>query len=239
MYRVLFLFFIMLSNISHANKSDVIEQLLPYFPKISAEQIYESRLDGFYEVVVNEPRLDVLFMSYDGLYVIQGDVINLKTKSNLTLNKINSLRKEIIDTIEEKDKIVFKANNERYVVHVFTDVDCPYCARLHADMSMLNALGITVKYLASPLEQLHPQAQSSMEKIWCAEDRNQAIHNYKTQRILPKSVECENPVAQQLAIAKQLGVNGTPSVFFEDGTNIPGYQEPEILLQNIEQSHSQ
>ena len=111
MYRVLFLFFIMLSNISHANKSDVIEQLLPYFPKISAEQIYESRLDGFYEVVISDPRLNVLFISYDGLYVIQGDVINLKTKSNLTLNKINSLRKEIIDTIAEKDKIVFNANN--------------------------------------------------------------------------------------------------------------------------------
>ena len=239
MYRVLFLFFIMLSHISHANKPDVIEQLRPYFPSISAEQIKESQLDGFYEVVITNPRLDVLFISYDGLYVIQGDVINLVTKSNLTVNKINILRKEIIDTIAEKDKIVFKANNERYVIHVFTDVDCPYCAKLHADMSKMNALGITVKYLASPLEQLHPQAQSSMEKIWCAEDKNQAIHNYNIQRILPKSAECENPVAQQLAISKQLGVNGTPSIFFEDGTNMPGYQEPEILLQNIEQASSQ
>jgi thiol:disulfide interchange protein DsbC len=217
----------------------VIEQLRPYFPSISAEQIKESQLDGFYEVVITNPRLDVLFISYDGLYVIQGDVINLVTKSNLTVNKINILRKEIIDTIAEKDKIVFKANNERYIIHVFTDVDCPYCAKLHADMSKMNALGITVKYLASPLEQLHPQAQSSMEKIWCAEDKNQAIHNYKIQRILPKSAECENPVAQQLAISKQLGVNGTPSIFFEDGTNMPGYQEPEILLQNIEQASSQ
>ena len=106
-------------------------------------------------------------------------------------------------------------------------------------MAEMNFLGITVKYLASPLEQLHPQAQSAMEKIWCAENRNLALHNYKIQRILPVSKDCENPVAQQLSISKQLGVNGTPSIFLEDGTNIPGYQDPEELLQNIKQTLAQ
>ncbi len=239
MYRVFFLLLLVFSNFSHANKYDAIEQLLPYLPNISIEHLNDSQLDGFYEVLVTEPGLDVLFISHDGNYVIQGDVINLKTKSNLTMNKINFLKKEIIETIPENDKIIFQSNNERYVIHVFTDVDCPYCARLHADMPTLNALGITVKYLASPLAELHPQAQGIMEKIWCAEDKNLAIHNYKTQRVLPKSTTCNNPVAQQLAISKKLGVNGTPSIFFENGMNIPGYQEPEVLLQNIEQTNFQ
>jgi thiol:disulfide interchange protein DsbC len=30
----------------------------------------------------------------------------------------------------------------------------------------MNELGITVKYLASPLASLHPAAQGKMEKIW-------------------------------------------------------------------------
>ena len=106
-------------------------------------------------------------------------------------------------------------------------------------MEEMNSLGITIKYLASPLEQLHPQAQGTMEKIWCAENSNIAIHNYKTKRILPVSEDCENPVTQQLTISKQLGVNGTPSIFLEDGTNIPGYQDPEELLQNIKQTLAQ
>jgi len=106
-------------------------------------------------------------------------------------------------------------------------------------MNQMNDLGITVKYLASPLEQLHPKAQSAMEKIWCAEDRALAIHDYKTKRYLPDSPDCINPVAGQLAISKQLGVNGTPSIFFENGTNLPGYLPPNDLLNRILQTIAQ
>ena len=182
-----------------------------------------------------------MYISSDARYVLQGTVTDLVTMSNLSAIRINATRKQILDNIDENSKIVFEATNEQYIVHVFTDVDCPFCAKLHANMAEMNALGITIKYLASPLEQLHPQAQSAMEKIWCAENRNLAIHNYKTKTkpILPVSEDCDNPVAQQLAISKQLGVNGTPSIFLEDGTNIPGYQDPEELLQNIKQTLAQ
>ena len=106
-------------------------------------------------------------------------------------------------------------------------------------MQGMNALGITVKYLAAPIEQLHPNAQSAMEKIWCAEDTAIAMHNYKTNRYLPNSRDCINPVKEQLAISKQLGVNGTPSIFLENGSNIPGYQEPNELLNSILQAIAQ
>jgi thiol:disulfide interchange protein DsbC len=180
-----------------------------------------------------------MYISSDARYVLQGTVTDLVTMSNLSEIRINATRKQILDNIDENSKIVFEAVNEQYIVHVFTDVDCPFCAKLHNNMAEMNALGITIKYLASPLEQLHPQAQSAMEKIWCAENRNLALHNYKIQRILPVSEDCENPVAQQLAISEQLGVYSTPSIFLEDGTNIPGYKEPEDLLQNIKQTLAQ
>ena len=106
-------------------------------------------------------------------------------------------------------------------------------------MRQMNDLGITVKYLASPLEQLHPNAQSAMEKIWCAEDRELAMHNYKSKRYLPDSPDCINPVSDQLAISKQLGVNGTPSIFFENGTNLPGYLPPNDILNRILQTVAQ
>jgi len=78
-----------------------------------------------------------------------------------------------------------------------------------------------------------------MEEIWCAEDKAIALHNYKTKRDLPNSSDCINPVEEQLAISKQIGVNGTPSIFFENGINIPGYQEPDELLNGILQTIAQ
>ena len=235
MKKFLAITIIFITNIVFADVGMIVNKLKPYFPEIKAENISTAVLDGYYEVVLTNPWIDVMYISMDGKYVIQGAVTDLELMTNISTNRINSIKREILESIGDNDKIIFKAENEQYVVHIFTDVDCPYCAKLHADMQELNALGITVKYLASPLEQLHPNAQSAMEKIWCAEDRALAIHNYKTSRgrDLPDNPECVNPVAEQLAISKQLGVNGTPSIFFENGTNLPGYLPPNDVLNRI------
>ena len=228
-----------MTNSVIANVDTVFNQLKPFFPTITPENIKNSELDGFYEVVLTNPEIDVLYISLDGRYVIQGAITDIELMTNLSTKRINAERINILNSIDESNKIVFKAENEQYIVHVFTDVDCPYCAKLHSNMQGMNALGITVKYLAAPIEQLHPNAQSAMEKIWCAEDTAIAMHNYKTNRYLPNSSDCINPVEEQLAISKQLGVNGTPSIFLENGSNVPGYQEPNELLNSILQAIAQ
>ena len=236
MKKLILFSLIIITNSVIANVDTVFNQLKPFFPTITTENIKNSELDGFYEVVLINPQIDVLYISLDGRYVIQGAITDIELMTNLSTKRINSERINILNSIDENNKIVFKAENEQYIVHVFTDVDCPYCAKLHSNMQGMNALGITVKYLAAPIEQLHPNAQSAMEKIWCAEDTAIAMHNYKTNRYLPNSRDCINPVEEQLAISKQLGVNGTPSIFLENGSNIPGYQEPNELLNSILQA---
>ena len=239
MKKLILFSLIILTNSVIANVDTVFNQLKPFFPTITTENIKNSELDGFYEVVLINPQIDVLYISLDGRYVIQGAITDIELMTNLSTKRINSERINILNSIDENNKIVFKAENEQHIVHVFTDVDCPYCAKLHSNMKGMNALGITVKYLAAPIEQLHPNAQSAMEKIWCAEDTAIAMHNYKTNRYLPNSRDCINPVEEQLAISKQLGVNGTPSIFLENGSNVPGYQEPNELLNSILQAIAQ
>ena len=239
MKKFLAITLILLTNYALADVSVVVNKLKPFFPEIKTENISPSPLDGYYEVILTDPFIDVMYISTDGKYVIQGAVTDLELMTNISTNRINSIKLNILESINDSDKIVFKAKEEKYVINVFTDVDCPYCAKLHANMRQMNDLGITVKYLASPLEQLHPNAQSAMEKIWCAEDRELAMHNYKSKRYLPDSPDCINPVSDQLAISKQLGVNGTPSIFFENGTNLPGYLPPNDILNRILQTVAQ
>ena len=239
MKKFLAITLILLTNYALADVSVVVNKLKPFFPEIKAENISPSQLDGYYEVILTDPFIDVMYISIDGKFVIQGAVTDLELMTNISTNRINSIKLNILESISDSDKIVFKAKEEKYVINVFTDVDCPYCAKLHANMRQMNDLGITVKYLASPLEQLHPNAQSAMEKIWCAEDRELAMHNYKSKRYLPDSPDCINPVSDQLAISKQLGVNGTPSIFFENGTNLPGYLPPNDILNRILQTVAQ
>ena len=103
-------------------------------------------------------------------------------------------------------------------------------------MSKMNDLGITVKYLASPLASLHPTAQGKMQKIWCADDRVQAMDDYKINNVTPDVEDCKNPVAEQLKLSQKIGVNGTPAIFLSDGTSLPGYMPADKLLAKIKSS---
>jgi thiol:disulfide interchange protein DsbC len=44
---------------------------------------------------------------------------------------------------------------------------------------------------------------------------------------------CENPVAQQFQLGQALGVQGTPAMFLEDGTSLPGYVPAKRLAETI------
>ncbi len=233
MFKKILLALAIISTQSIANSDNIIKNLAPFFGKINAEDISKTPFKGVYEVLLRSP-IESVLVSSDGRYVIQGDVIDLTTRSKMpTSKKINQLKKSLLDGINDKDKIIFKAKNEKYAINAFTDVDCPFCRKLHTEVPKMNKLGITIKYLASPLAQLHPAAQGIMEKIWCADDRVKAIDEYKKNNIVPNSKACDNPVAKQLAIASQLGVNGTPAIFLPNGVHVPGYVTAERLLKRL------
>ncbi|SMN14232.1 Thiol:disulfide interchange protein DsbC [uncultured Candidatus Thioglobus sp.] len=232
MFKKILLTLALVSTQSIADKS-TIENLNSIFGTIDIEK---TPFKGVYEAIAQNP-IQSFFVSEDGKYLIQGDIIDLTTRQKMpNSNKVRQLKKALLDSVEDKDKIIYPAKNKKYVIHVFTDVDCPYCKKLHRQMPKINEFGITVKYLATPLASLHPEAQGKMEKIWCAKDRKKAMHDYKTKSIVPNSDDCKNPVAQQLLLSQQLGVNGTPAIFLSDGTHLPGYLPADRLLQAIKRT---
>lgn len=233
MFRKILFTLIIISTQTIADKNDVIKNLSLIFDTNNVEI---TKFKGVYEVISKSP-IRSFFVSEDGRYLIEGDIIDLLTRQKMPASgKLKQLKKTTLDSINDQDKIIFKAENEKYTVHVFTDVDCPFCQKLHAQMPKINELGITVKYLASPLASLHPTAQGKMEKIWCAKDRVAAMDDYKKYKTIPNSKPCKNPVAAQLKIANQLGVRGTPAIFLSDGTSIPGYLPADKLLKAIKRT---
>ena len=93
MYKSLLLLFLLFANSAYANIEEIINQLQPFFPNVSAEQINESQLDGFYEVIITEPMIEVMYISSDARYVLQGTVTDLVTMSNLSAIRTNATRK--------------------------------------------------------------------------------------------------------------------------------------------------
>jgi thiol:disulfide interchange protein DsbC len=226
---------ILLTLNTFANEKDIVNNLGQYIPNLKESDIAESSFKGIYEIILTDPRLDIIYSSSDGLFIIQGDIIDLENGSNITKRRRADLAKKALTKSQDKNKIIYRAEDEKYTINIFTDVDCPYCRKLHKDISKLNELGITVKYLAFPRSGVNTESYFKSVSIWCSKDKKLVMDQAMLQ-IDPPSINCESPVIEHLNLAQDIGVSGTPYIFFENGINIPGYVKPKVLLKEMQRS---
>jgi thiol:disulfide interchange protein DsbC len=169
-----------------------------------------------------------VYATGDGKYIIQGDVVRLGESKLHNVSDVlqSETNKKLLAELNTKDLIVYKAKGKtKHVVYVFTDVSCPYCHKLHEHMAEINAKGIEVRYIAWPRgEQFMP----AMESVWCSPNRQQAFDLAIAGTELPPAT-CKNPVHDQYKLGLNMGVNGTPAIYNEDGVYLGGYLTPEEL----------
>jgi thiol:disulfide interchange protein DsbC len=206
------------------------EQIKKIDPNIPVESIEAAPMDGFFEVTLGSG--EVLYVDKAGEYFLLGKLYHLTDEKgfvSLTDQKQNALRAQLLGEQKDEDMIVYKAEGEeKNIVYVFTDVDCPYCRKLHDEVPKLQAKGITVKYLAYPRQGPGSPVYHKMAGIWCAEDRNLAMDEAKGGKPVKPS-SCENPVNQQFELGQKVGVTGTPAILTTEGKLIPGYMPADRL----------
>lgn len=216
-------------SFASADVGRVTESMKKVFPDLEITRVRESRIRGLYEVLIGT---DVVYTSADGRYLIQGELLDLEARANLSEEVRAAARVKLIEAIPTAETIEFAPDNPRYTLYVFTDISCGYCRRLHRDMPELNRLGIAVRYLAFPRAGEGSPAFRDMESVWCAKDRQTALTDAKAGKpVEPRT--CSNPVAKQFRLGQDLGVAGTPAMFRPDGRLLQGYMPPDELLQAL------
>jgi len=205
-----------------------LEPVLPAGP----DSITPSPIDGVYEVSAGSR---VVYVSADGRYVLQGDLIDLKKQVNVTEARRSAGRADVLKEMDEDSMIVFAPEGEaKHTVTVFTDIDCPYCRKLHQEVGKMNEMGIEVRYMAYPRAGVGSASYGKAVSVWCADDRQEAMSTAKNGgKVEQKS--CDNPVKQHMVMADKVGVRGTPAIFLEDGRMLPGYVPAERLAKILEQ----
>ena len=198
-------------------------------PNAKVESVVPSPLAGFYAVVVDgRPVL----ISSDGKYLIDGHVIDVDARRNVMDDAMAGLRKQALANIPQSKRIVFAPHNPKYHVTVFTDVDCPYCREFHKQIAEYNKLGIAVDYVLFPLS-IHPGADKKAQTVWCSKDRNMAYTEAMDGKALAP-LTCSNPIAEITNTANAIGINGTPGIFADDGTQLGGYVPPAQLAKQLQ-----
>ena len=212
----------------------VVAALNKIVPGMAPDSIDASALPGLYEVSYGP---NVVYVSADGRYLIQGELVEVGSGRNHTRERQREHRRESMSRVREDDMIVFGPEDAKYTVDVFTDIDCPYCVRLHKQMAEYNRLGMRIRYLAFPRAGIPSASYDKSVSVWCAEDKNSALSNAKDGRRVANKV-CDNPVKGQFALGRAVGVRGTPSLILEDGELVPGYVPPQELLELLEENRA-
>jgi thiol:disulfide interchange protein DsbC len=73
-------------------------------------------------------------------------------------------------------------------------------------------------------------AYQQLVSAWCSDDKVDALEDLFAGDILDDTSNCENPIARNFDYAGSLSVEGTPTIFLEDGRIIPGYQNYKNIL---------
>jgi len=208
----------------------VQDKISELFPEIEAEHVFDSPIEGWYTI---RKGAIVAYVSDDGRYLLQGDLIDLEQQVNLTESSRNDARRELMAAYPDDQMIVFSPENPRYTVNVFTDIDCTFCRRLHNQIDDYLERGIEVRYLLYPRNGPRSPSWAKAESVWCADDRNEALTLAKQDKSF-ETHECNPaPVSKHYAMGQDVGLTGTPALVFEDGTLVSGYLPPEQLEQAL------
>lgn len=228
------LFVACLAQATYAQEAVIRKTLaerLPDFPKI--DEVNKTAIPGLYEVRIGS---EILYTDEHADHVIQGNIIDTKTRSDLTQARIDKITAIDFASLPLKDALVWKQGTGARKIVVFADPNCGYCKKFETDMQQVK--DVTVYTFLYPI--LGGDSPEKAKNIWCAKDNGQVWRDWMIHGSpAPRSMgPCDDSVLQRnVALGKKFRVNGTPSIVFEDGKRVPGALPPSEVEKQLAAIH--
>lgn len=213
-----------------AELQHVRETVSGMFDGISGDDVFASQVDGWYTV---RKGAIVAYVSADGRYLLQGDLIDLQESKNLSEESRNDARVEMMSQVSEDDVITYTPETVRYSVSVFTDIDCTFCRRLHSQLDEYMEEGIEIRYFLYPRNGPTSESWVKAQNVWCADNRNEALTLAKLDQEFPIHNCDSTMVSEHYSIGQDVGLRGTPAIVLENGTLFSGYLPAKQLSEAI------
>jgi thiol:disulfide interchange protein DsbC len=205
-----------------------IAERIPNFPKI--DEVTKTDIPGLYEVRVMET--EIFYTDEQGNYVIQGgQLIDTKTRTNLTEQRIGKLTAIDFKSLPLKDAMVWKQGTGERKLVVFSDPNCPYCKKFEHDLQSLK--DITVYTFLYPI--LGNDSSEKAKQIWCAKDNIKVWRDWMLKGApIPESSQCDtSALARNFSFGQKHRIRGTPGLVFEDGRQQAGAMNAEQLEKQL------
>lgn len=198
------------------------EQFESTFQGIEVDEVRTTPFAQLYEVRLGS---ELLYTNKGLDFVLQGSLVDVATLTDLTAERVEELNRVHFSDLPLEQAITqVKGDGSREIV-VFEDPNCIYCKRLHETFAEIE--DITIHTLLFPI--LTPDSRTIAEHVWCAENAAEVWSNWMVNEVKPEEITCDAPIDDLLKSGLGIGVQGTPAIFFADGSRVNGWMPADKL----------
>ncbi len=193
-----------------------LPERLPNFPKI--DEVIKTPIPGLFEVRLGT---DLIYSDETGNHIIQGSIIDTRTRADLTQARIDKLTQIDFASLPLKDAILIKQGTGARKLVIFSDPNCGYCKKIERDL--LELKNVSIYTFLYPV--LGPDSSAKSKDIWCAKEPGKTWRIWMIEGTTPAAAKANCDTAaldRNLAMGQKYKVQGTPAVVFEDGSRVPG-----------------
>jgi thiol:disulfide interchange protein DsbC len=214
--------------------ADVRARVVAKLQGAKPSDVSATPIPGLYEVTMGGL---IAYVSADGNFLVSGNIYDLDTEVNLTAARRNDARAKALAGLREDQMIIFSPEKPKMTVTVFTDVDCGFCRKFHNQIGDINKAGVRVRYMMFPRTGPGTESWRKAESVWCSKDRREALTRAKRgEEMKAKACPDASVIKAQYAMGEDLGVEGTPAIFTQNGDYIGGFMTPDQLVKVVQAS---
>ena len=204
-----------------------IARIKARYPKTQFESIAPTPVGGIYQAILaNNKRL--VYIDREGRYFIFGRIFDVERQEDLTEPVLASLEVIDVSSLPVADAITTVRGNGQRTLYVFSDPECPYCREL--EKKLVGLTDVTIHTFVFPISEIHPTARAKAIAVWCAKDKQEAWKAVMAgQKVVDGPMASDHPIDRNVALARVLHVNATPTMFSADGRVLRGAAEPDRI----------
>lgn len=199
-------------------------------PKV--ESVRKAGALGLYEVMVDG---ELIYTDEKVTHLILGQIIEAQSRKNLTEERKQKLSQIKFSDLPLDMAIKQVKGNGKRLLATFEDPNCSYCKKLALELQGLN--NVTIYTFVYPI--LSPDSNEKAKNIWCASDRVKAWNDFMINNQAPASKNCNHPTEKVVALGRKLNIRGTPTMFFADGSRVPGYMPMATLEKALDKGSAE
>ena len=202
---------------------------------VQIEGIEEGPVPGLYEVRYRSAQgVQVLYVDATGTYVIQGNVFDLRSKRDLTEERLRKLNAIKFESLPLDLAVKIQRGDGKRVIAMFSDPYCPACRQFERVLAQVD--NVTIYVFMYPV--IRPENTDHSRMVWCSADRAKAwleLAAAPKPKVPNATKSCGDPVDKVLKLGRSLAVNSTPTLILPNGERVAGGLAPDDLKDLLDQ----